>query len=261
MTDSLVTERALARTYDSGYHADAWDVVEQYRRAVSYANRHDVGSSAAASALDLPRSRLRPWIDGDSVPDPVRAIDTAREYGWLECGYDDPAFAGLNALVANVFSGGSIAERNYAPTFALNHRGDDSHVVDACELAAVDYRVLEREGRADELRPTADGTVLGRVLAVLGAPVGPKADQQLSLPSYLEDAPAETRETFAYAYLENRAIEHDGKATLTIRERRNRAYLEALAELLNSVAGGGVEFGETTITISAAATRELGVVR
>ncbi|SDD59890.1 protein of unknown function [Natrinema hispanicum] len=115
----------------------------------------------------------------------------------------------------------------YQPSFALNHRGEESHVIDAIELAGVDYLVVDgREGRADEARPTEDASVLGRVLAVLGAPVGPKTDTRLSLPDYLEGAPDDVRETFVYSYLENRAIEHDGKATLTVREDRNRDYAE-----------------------------------
>ncbi|ELZ05727.1 hypothetical protein [Natrialba aegyptia] len=257
----FVTARDLARTYDGGSYRDAWEVVEQYREATKYANTHDAGSSAAASALDLPRSRLRTWIDDGGKPDVVHGIDTARKHGWLECTTDDDVFTALNALVANVFAGGAIAEQYYRPSFALNHLGEDSHVIDALELAGVDCQIVDdRDGRADEVRPTEDGTVLGRVLAVLGAPVGPKADQDISLPTYLVTGP-DVRETFVYAYLENRAVKHDGKDTLTVREKRNDDYLAGLAAVINDVAGGGVERGEGSITISAEAARSLGTVR
>ncbi|AGB31771.1 hypothetical protein C488_14972 [Natrinema pellirubrum DSM 15624] len=258
----LVTEQALARTYDSRAYADTYDAVTDYREVMDYAARHpDKGSSAVASALELPRSRIRPWLDG-AKPDAVRGLETAREYGWLEAEYGDPAFTALNTLVANVFSGGSIAEQYHQPSFALNHRGEESHVIDALELAGLEYRIVaDRDGRADEARPTEDASVLGRVLAVLGAPVGPKADHRLTLPAYLEGAPADVRETFAYAYLENRAVEHQGKATLTLRENRNRDYLESLAALIDDVAGGGVSLRERDIVVSADAARELGTVR
>jgi len=261
-SEPILDEQALARTYDSPSYADAWDTVVDYRRVMRYASQHpDKGSSAIANALDLPRSRIRPWLDG-SQPDPVRAIATARDHGWLEATYGDPEFTALNTLVANVFSGGSIAELNYRPTFALNHRGEESHVLDALELAGVDYDVVgDRARRADEARPTDDGSVLGRVLSVLGAPVGPKAQQRLALPDYLSDAPEDVRETFVYAYLENRAIEHEGQDTLTVREDRNREYLEALADLIDDVAGGGVRFSERDIVVSADAARSLGTVR
>lgn len=259
---SLIGERALARTYDPPSYSDPYDAVEDYHRVMKYASKHpSKGSSAAASTLELPRGRIRPWLDG-AKPDVVRGLETARDYGWLEATYDDPEFTALNTLVANVFSGGSIAAENYQPSFALNHRGEDSHVLAALELAGVEFQVVaDRDGRADEARPTADGAVLGRVLATLGAPVGPKANQHLSLPHYLEAAPGDVREQFVFAYLANRATEHEGKATLTVREDRNRNYLESLAELIDDVAGGGVQFSERDIVVSAGAARKLGTVR
>lgn len=254
------TEREFARTYDGGAYVDAWEAVEQYRRATSYAFRNDAKSGATSSALEIPRGRLRTWIDDNGAPDVVRGIETARDYGWLECGVGDGVFTALNALVANVFSGGSIAELDYRPSFALNHRGEDSHVIDALELAGVDYDLFDgRDGRADEVRPTEDGTVLGRVLAALGAPVGPKAGQDLELPTYLEDAPAGVKATFVYSYLENRSHEHNN--TLILREERNRDYLEALAALIEDVAGGPVTLSEKNILISKQATANLGTVR
>lgn len=69
------------------------------------------------------------------------------------------------------------------------------------------------------------------------------------------------RPRFVYAYLENRAIEHEHKDTLTIREERNRTYLEDLTRLINDVVGGGVRLGERDIIISSITARELGTVR
>ncbi|MFP8957157.1 hypothetical protein ACLI4Y_10535 [Natrialbaceae archaeon A-CW3] len=260
MTDrAFVTDRDLARTFDGGAYDDAYEIVEQYRKATRYASKHGVKSSATASALDLPRNRLRTWIDDDGAPDVVNGINTARRYGWLNVTYDDRKFTALNALVANVFSGGSIAEQYYRPSFALNHRGEDSHVIDALELADVDYQlVTDRPGRADEARPTKDGTVLGRVLVTLGAPIGPKAHQTLSLPEYLEDAPEDVRRLFVSCYLENRGHRHG--SILKFREERSRAYLDELAALIEDIAGGSVTVSEKNVTISKAATENLGNV-
>ncbi|SDQ63607.1 hypothetical protein [Natronobacterium texcoconense] len=257
----LVTERELARTYDSQSYSDAYTAVEDYRRVTQYASEHpDERSTAISSALTLPRGRVRPWLEG-SKPDPVRAIDTAREYGWLECTDDDPEFRGLNVLVANVFSGGSIDARFYQPSFSIDGEGND-RVFDALERAGVDYRVVDgRSGRTDEVRPADDASILGRVLAVLGAPTGPKADQHLTLPAYLEGAPDEIREAFADAYLENRAIGHEDKDTLHLQERRNRGYLADLADLLDDVADGGVALREQHIVITADASRRLDAVQ
>ncbi|MFD1562770.1 hypothetical protein ACFR99_04300 [Haloarchaeobius amylolyticus] len=83
---------------------------------MAYASRHpEKGSSAIALRLELPRGRIRSWLDG-SAPDAVQAIGTAREYGWIDADYGDPEFRALNALVANVFSVGSIEQTYYQPT-------------------------------------------------------------------------------------------------------------------------------------------------
>lgn len=74
MTD-LVTERALARTDGGGSYPDARKAVEQYREATRYASKRDAGSGATASALGLPRSRIRTWVDGNGASDSVRTID------------------------------------------------------------------------------------------------------------------------------------------------------------------------------------------
>ncbi|AXR79228.1 hypothetical protein [Natrarchaeobaculum sulfurireducens] len=152
----LVDERGLAATYDGGAYVDAWEAVEQYRKATSYAFRKGVKSSATARALDLPRGRLRTWIDDGGQPDAIRGIEVAREHGWLDVEYDDLEFTALNMLVANVFSGGSIAEQHYQPSFALNHLDHKSHVVDALEAAGVEYDFYheEDEDRSTQVRPT-----------------------------------------------------------------------------------------------------------
>ncbi|MFB1063706.1 hypothetical protein [Natrinema sp. H-ect4] len=262
-SEPIIDEKQLARTYDGGAYADPWETVEEYRDVMRYASKHpNKGSQAVSTATETPRSRIRTWIDDGGAPDVVRGLETARDYGWLAADYGDPEFTALNMLVANVFSGGSIEQRHYQPSFAINHRGEDSHVFDALELAGVAYTVVgDRDGRGDEARPSEDASVLGRVLSVLGAPVGPKADQELTLPAYLSEAPASVREQFVFAYLENRATEHAGKATLTLREDRNREYLESLANLIDDVAGGGVRFSERDIVVSADAARTLGTVR
>ncbi len=208
---------------------------------------------------DSPRSRS--GVARGLKPDPANAID-ARELGWLDATSLDPEFVALNTLVANVFSGGPIDTERFQPMFSLNHRQHRSHVIDALEATGLEYEYYneDTDDRATEVRPTIHGTVLGRTLAVLGAPIGPKADlDDLTLPWYLDDAPYETREMFALAYLANRAVHHREKDTLTVREVRSKAYRDELAAFLEDVAKEPVTSGEQSITVSADAARSLGV--
>ena len=84
----LITPKDLARTYRSRSYADPWELVEDYWRVLeSAARRPELGSQALASRLDLPRSRIRPWIRKPNAdrkparPDPVRAIQVAEGHG------------------------------------------------------------------------------------------------------------------------------------------------------------------------------------
>ncbi|WP_137289044.1 hypothetical protein [Natronorubrum halophilum] len=263
LDEPLIDERDLARTYDGGAYSDPWAAVLDYQAVVRYASQHpNKGSSAISSALEIPRGRVRGWTDDNRKPDAVRGIETAREHDWLDATYLDPKFTALNTLVANVFSGGSIATETFVPSFALNHHDHRSHVIDALEGTGVEYDFFHEndDSRATEVRPTSGGTVLGRTLAVLGAPVGPKAQlEDFSLPWYLDGAPPEVREMFVLAYLANRAIHQWTKDTVQIQEARSKSYRDELAALIEDVAEEPVTSGDRMVTISAAAARSLGL--
>ncbi|QLK25140.1 hypothetical protein HYG81_13705 [Natrinema zhouii] len=261
--EPVISERDLARTYNGGAYEDPWAAVLDYQAVMRYASEHpNKGSSAIATALEIPRGRIRPWLDNGSKPDPVHGIEIARDHGWLEATYHNREFQALNVLVANVFSGGSIRSDAFHPSFALNHQEYHSHVIDALEMTGLEFEFHHEDdpNRATEVRPTDGATVLGRTLATLGAPVGPKAKlEDFTLPWYLDDAPFEVREMFVLSYLANRAIHHRDKDTVHIQEERSKAYRDELAELIEDVAKEPVTSGERMVTISADAARSLGL--
>ena len=86
--DQTAVERKLARTYNHPSYDDPWEVVEDYQQVQTYTARHpDAGSSAVGQALNLPRGRVRPWLDG-AMPDAMRALDTCWTRGWLPDDWD-----------------------------------------------------------------------------------------------------------------------------------------------------------------------------
>lgn len=105
--------------------------------------------------------------------------------------------------------------------------------------------------------PREAASVLGRLLSCLGAPVGQKASEAVSLPGYLDAAPDAVRRTFVDVYLRNRAQTHPDKRTVTIHEDRSRAYLEAVADLLADVSGERVTVAGNNVIVSAAAVDAL----
>lgn len=98
LSDRTYRAQALARTY--GGDRDGWERLTEYQRVLEWRGTHpQKGSQAAASALDLPRGRIRPWFDG-AKPDPVHAVDTAEANGWLDAQPSDRVFEALSVLSA-----------------------------------------------------------------------------------------------------------------------------------------------------------------
>ncbi len=253
--------KAVARTY--GGERDPWERVQEYQRVIKYAAEHpNKASTAVSSALDLPRGRIRSWVDGDGMPDPMRGIQICESHGWLDVDYTEPPCTGLNVLVAWVFSGGSINE-SYVPSFAVES-GASSILDTAFDHVGVRHTMFREDDdrRATEIRPADDASALGRLLVALGAPTGNKnPDAQMSLPEYLREAPFVTRLDFARTYLRNRgAVRTDRKnRPVQFREDRSRQYRAELRSFLRAVAGreeyvrGTPDAGTTTLSPRGAA--------
>lgn len=260
MRPPFITEREIANTYASHSQATAYQRVLLYRKAQRAKLRHpEKGSTALASELEVNRNAIRAWIDGDSVPSSVRAIQAADRHGWLALDYDSETFPVLNRLVAWVYSGGSIDTERHVPVFVLNGSSDaDSLRADLDELG-VGWTAAHDDDpdRTTELKPGEDAAVLGRVLMQLDAPVGSKTNGDLSLPGYLDAAPDRIRADFVDVYLSNRGNRYPDKATMTLRETRSQSYLRELAALFEDVAGESVSVSEQNVILSADATRSL----
>lgn len=248
----------LARTYNARAYADTWDLVLDYFDVLDYHARHPSrGSTAVGNALDLPRSRVRSWLEG-SVPDPVRGIQRAEHRGWLEPDLDSTTFQGLNGLAAWVYSGGSIDSQWYIPRFAVDDADTEARIDRAFDAVGVEYDFTRSAAtdRATEYRPVEDAAVLGRVLAVLGAPVGAKNERRrITLPDYLEAAPETVRREFIATYLGNRGQRSTRKSTVTFREDRSGRYLRSLADLFQDCTGERVTVSGKNVIVSGAAAR------
>jgi len=62
------------------------------------------------NALDLPNERIRGWLE-DMIPDPVRAINTAIDHGWLDPDPDSETAAALVELLARTSSRAGASPR------------------------------------------------------------------------------------------------------------------------------------------------------
>lgn len=268
VTDRQSVSKALARTH--GGDRDGWERVEEYQRVLEYAAEHPTQKSAAvSSALDLPRERIRSWVDGDGRPDPVRTIQTAEDHGWLDALPGERVFEALSVLHAWVYAGGSIAQLNFVPTFAVGGGDPRDLAAEALRAVGLDATIerADEPRRATEVRPAGRGrSHLGRYLhGVLGAPIGPKNERSvIEIPAWLSSVGASTRLRWARVYVVLRSTpideERHGYARL-IKEERSQSFRGAFGDLLASLAPrDSVTVGQRGVLLRPDAARELNVV-
>jgi len=252
------TDRAhtLANSYATHEARDGWTRVQEYQRAMAWKGEHpDSGSSAASTALELPRSRIRAWFDG-AKPDPAHAVATAEAHGWLDCQPGERTFEALALLHAWILAGGSISREVFVPHLSV---GPDDPASLAHELFAavgIDTALVngDTDERATEVRPAGAGrSHLGRYLhAVMRAPVGAKNEQRdVPIPAWLTDSPSSTRRRWSQLYVTLRATAIDADRhgyARQLAEARSLAYRQGLAGVFRSVVAD-----EATITVGSRA--------
>jgi len=254
------TAQELARTYSDRVYLDPWEKVLDYRRVREYSAEHpNAGRVRVGNTLDLPSSRVRGWIN-ESIPDPVRGINTAIEYGWVEPDPEGDIAASLVELLAHVLSGGSISEKFFVPAVAPGKRIKIKEIRQAFENVGVKTvtRHEKSKSRSTEVVPANDGSVLGRCLVTMGLPNGEKTRLD-RLPPAVWDVPLNVRRSFAQIYLRHRGLDHKQKATTQVQVKRPTSFIEDLWKLLDDVCDGKVTSSGERITISADAARELQI--
>ncbi|MDB9248945.1 hypothetical protein PN419_07960 [Halorubrum ezzemoulense] len=252
------TAQALARTYSDREYPDPWEKLLDYRRVQEYAAEHpNHGRTRVGKALDLPLSRVRGWIS-NGMPDSVRGIQTAIDRGWLGPDPEGETAAALVELLAHVLAGGSITSQTYVPSVTTGRRVDLDDVQSVFDRIGVEsvVRRANDSGRATEVLPEPDRSVLGRCLVTMGAPAGEKVNLD-EFPLVVWDVPTAARESFARIYVNHHAREYSEKRTLVVQEKRSQTYLEGLSEFLTDVTGESVTVSGHNVTISADAARAL----
>lgn len=246
-------ERRLARTYDHPSYDDSYEVVKDYRRVERVAADHpNKGSAALASMLNLPRGRIRSWVDSDGMPDPARAISTARNKGWL-----DPTQP-MATLIGHVLGGGAITTDTYVPSVAEGRRVTVPDIEQA--FRSVDVRTRRRnegsDSRATEVVPRTDGSILGRTLVAWGCPAGGRKDIT-TLPALVDHVALPGKRGFLTAYVHHRAVNYHDKATSRVQGEQPLAFHQAIADLIETVTHKDATAGSRGVTVSAAAMRAL----
>lgn len=249
----------LARTYNTPSYNDPYDAVLDYQRVQQAAAKHpNKGSAALSGVVELPRSRIRAWVDGNGMPDAARGVMLAQRHDWIEP--DAELTEALAALAGHLLGGGSIANKNYVPSVAAGRRVSVAEIETAFRDVGVrpTRRHEDLESRATEVLPATHGSVLGRTLAAWGCPVGGRATIT-TLPAIVEYGGAASRAAFLDAYVRHRAVNYPDKATSRLHGQQQPAFHQTIADLIEQVTGEHAHAGTSAVTVSAAAMRALNL--
>jgi len=255
---TLVSEQALARTYGES----AWQTVTQYRRATQLSKENpDLPRAEIARRVDRPPSAIRGWLAENKVPPVVKGLRIAHERGWIDIDPASEQFRALNQLVAWIYSGGGISVDTFAPHFSTDDPlmlGTLTHLL---RWVGLSYRCRDPEipDRHREVVPEKGASIFGRVLTVLGAPIGVKRQtEELAPPSYLVSVPPHHTRDFLRIHILNRAKQTDDGTAGRYVYMPSNTYCQDIVDLIKSVTAGSATIStQDRVWISADAVRDL----
>lgn len=241
-TNTDTAKRTLVSTYNSQSYADPWDAVEDYERVQEAAAKYpEKGSQALSTVVELPRSRIRTWVDDGGMPDPYRALQTALDRGWLVESWDSDEARALNVLAAWVLASGSVDER-WVPSFVVDDEIEREMLKAIGHTLDIQFDFLRSSSatRPSELRPVRDASVLGRVLYTWTGVRGDKSPRETVFPVYLDSVPQSIAADFARIYVQLRHTDRTDELSqrnpfLQIQADRTDSFRRALASLLRRV--------------------------
>jgi hypothetical protein len=258
MSQQFISEQEIAETYDP---KSGWKTVTQYRESIRLREENpEMARAEIARQVGRPASAVRGWLKENKTPRVVSGIRIARNRGWLDIDPDSERFSALNKLVAWIFSGGGISVDTFVPHFSVDDPVMLTAVAHQFGWLQLAYRCRNQEDPAQhlEVTPAEGGAVLGRVLSLLGAPRGVKAQlEDISLPSYLSTVGYEHQRDFVRIYLLNRRSDPEQTGSY-IQSIPSEAYANELRDLIASVTTGSATVGhQNRIWVSAESLYDL----
>jgi len=171
------------------------------------------------------------------MPDCYRGLQTALSHNWIVEEWDDETARALNCLAAWTLSSGGIND-NWAPTFVTDSEAAYRTLRGYASLADLRIeRTREPEDeRPSEWRPKPDASVLGRVLYTLLGVKGYKSRDEVSFPTYLDEAPEHIVLAFARVYVQQRGTpREDRNGEIQLMADRSDGFWRALKRTLQQV--------------------------
>lgn len=263
-TDPLHTDPAkyaFVQMYSSRGFADPWDIIDAYETVLQATAKHpQKGSAAISRIVDLPRSTIRRWVDDDAVPYPYQGLQTAVSHGWLDLTEDGEMTQALVELTAHVFGSGSLHNEKYRPRISAGRDVPHAEIHDAYHAVGVSSAESTPDDpeRPMQIVATNDASVLGRVLVVLGVPLGREARGQEGVPPILDHVSDDMVRSFIKIYLRHRTIDRGSGNRLRVLVNRPNRFKNGLARHIRDVTDADIQVYQRGVSLSSEAADDLG---
>jgi hypothetical protein len=263
-TDTAAAKRAFVRTYSSRGFEDAWDIIEAFEEVQQVRAKYpERGSSFIAQKAGYPRSWIRRWVDDNAIPYPYQGLQTALSHGWLDLTPGDEQTRALVALVGYVLGRGGIKIEKYGPSVSAGWRVTVGELHDAFAAVGVDSHTVSTDDpdRLAQVRPRKDGSVLGRVLVVLGVPAGREARGREQLPPILDAMDIQTQARFCEVFVRQRGLDshYESFEPTRVLVNRPKRFKREFAALVEDVTGESAEPYSRGVEVSLDGMVALGV--
>ncbi|MCY4732255.1 hypothetical protein KY092_17005 [Natronomonas gomsonensis] len=171
----------------------------------------------------------------DSLP--YQGLQTALSHGWLDLSPGDEATRSLVALIGYVLGKGSLKGEKYGPRASAGWRVTLDELHEAFAAVGVDSETVTTDDpeRPPQVHPTTNGSVLGRMLYVLGVPAGREDVRRNRLPSILNEIDIQSRARFCELFVRQRGLDshyesYEPTRVLVDRPQHFRREFAALVE-------------------------------
>jgi hypothetical protein len=227
------TARAIASTFrrtktPGGHH---------YHQCYQAARDRDASRATLADDLGVPESSIQSWRRG-SRPYATRALEQARARGWCEPPADSETATALTTLLTWLLARGSLRE-TYYPVFGATTTAQRERFDAVAATLSLSYETVRPDDPSwpTELRPTEDGSLLGRVLYALGAPRLGEPQTAAPIPAIAYHSTRHAQQVADVWCLHHAEMSEHGDTTvpftITVPPRAGEYFPDALANVLS----------------------------